>query len=54
MSRTKWFAVATAATAIASGESHPNHRAARTGVLCASAIPISKFQPTCKLGMAAY
>jgi hypothetical protein len=53
-STTKWFAVATTASAIASGERTAKTRTPRWFVAPKRTIPTRRFQPACKLGKAAY
>jgi hypothetical protein len=53
-STTKWFAVATTASAIASGERTAKTRTPRWFVAPKRTIPTRTFQPTCRLGKAAY
>ncbi len=54
MSRTKWFAVPTAANAIATGIATAKIRTALRFVAWKRTMATSRFQPTCRLGMAAY
>lgn len=53
-STTKWFAVATTANIIASGDKTAKVRTARWADVPKSTIPTSTFQPACRLGKAAY
>jgi len=54
MSTTKWFAVATTANVIASGERTANVRTTRCVVVMNRTIPTARFHPTCRLGNDAY
>jgi hypothetical protein len=53
-STTKWFAVATTASDIAIGNTTAMIRSARLATAVSSTIPTRRFQPTCRLGNAAY
>jgi hypothetical protein len=53
-STTKWFAVATTENAIASGPTTAARRTTRDLVAVNTTIPSSTFQPTWRLGKAAY
>jgi hypothetical protein len=46
--------VRTIAANISGGINHPNSRVHRFPDRLAQAIPISRFQPKCRLGIAAY
>jgi hypothetical protein len=51
---TKWFAVPIAANAIASGMTTANARTTRRRVASKTTMATSRFQPTWRLGIAAY
>jgi hypothetical protein len=53
-STTQWFAVATTANAMAAGISMENTRTTSDRVEPKRMIPTSRFQPKCRLGIAAY
>jgi hypothetical protein len=53
-SMTKWFAVARTANVIAAGERAASARTARCEVVRKRTTPTARFQPTCRLGSAAY
>jgi hypothetical protein len=53
-STTKWFAVATTAKPMAIGDATAKALTARFVVVRSRTMPTTTFQPTCRLGNAAY
>ena len=51
---TKWFAVPTTASDIAIGNATARSRSAKLATAISRTIPTRRFQPTCRLGNAAY